>query len=237
MSKESSTWMSMSDMMTGLMVIFLFIAIAYMSEVNENSVNLADYVESKRELHDRFIEEFKKDTANWQMQIGKDLSIRFTNPEVLFATGSWRITPAFKKILSEFMPRYLDILLTNGMKNQIKEIRIEGHTDNVPYPSLNYDPYIANVILSQRRALGVLEYIRKLSYYKDFTIEKKNLLEFLFTANGLSYGRTLDNEKDYTFFSHKEIDKKASRRVEFRIITNSDQLIKEFIEKNINTNE
>ena len=35
--------MSVSDLMTGLMVIFLFVAIAYISKVQEHSVTLKDY--------------------------------------------------------------------------------------------------------------------------------------------------------------------------------------------------
>ena len=79
----------MSDLMTGLMVIFLFIAIAYMSKVQANQSVLTDYIETKRQLHDKFVNEFKGDTAKWQMSIGKDLSMKFKNPTVLFEQGSW----------------------------------------------------------------------------------------------------------------------------------------------------
>lgn len=232
MSKSNSTWMALSDMMTGLMVIFLFIAIAYISQVNKNSNVLADYIETKTKLHDKFVEEFQSDTARWQMQIGKDLSFRFNNPSVLFSQGSWYITPGFKSILKEFLPRYLAILKDDKFRDRISEIRIEGHTDNVPFPALNSDPYIANVILSQRRALSVLTFTRSLPEYQRFTIQEKNMFEYWFTANGLSYGKSLDSEHNYVYKTHKEVDKQASRRVEFRIITNGDDLIKDFIEKN-----
>ncbi len=234
MSKSNSTWMALSDMMTGLMVIFLFIAIAYISKVNKNTNVLADYIETKTKLHDKFVDEFKSDTARWQMQIGKDLSFRFNNPSVLFKQGSWDITPGFKAILQEFLPRYLAILKNDKFKDRIREIRIEGHTDNVAFPALNSDPYIANVILSQRRALSVLNYTRSLSSYRHFTDEEKNMFEYWFTANGLSYGKSLDSNHNYTYNTHHPIDQKASRRVEFRIITNGDDLIEDFIEKNSN---
>ena len=47
-----NVWMSVSDLMTGLMVIFLFVAIAYMIQVNENQTVLTDYVETKKHLQD-----------------------------------------------------------------------------------------------------------------------------------------------------------------------------------------
>jgi outer membrane protein OmpA-like peptidoglycan-associated protein len=160
---KSNVWMSVSDLMTGLMVIFLFIAVAYMIQVKENQNVLTDYVETKTKLHDKLVSEFKEESKTWDMSIGKDLSMRFNNPTVLFAQGSAAITPQFKVILDEFIPKYLDILLNDSLRSHIQEIRIEGHTDNVPYPQLHPQPFVANVILSQQRALSVLMYIQPMT--------------------------------------------------------------------------
>ena len=189
---KSNVWMSVSDLMTGLMIIFLFIAIAYISRVQQNQTVLTDYVETKNKLYDKLVSEFKKDTVKWQMAIGRDLSMKFNNPTVLFTQGSAHLTPQFKSILDEFLPRYFEILLNDDLRSKIQEIRIEGHTDNVPYPAKHADPYIANVILSQERALNVLIYLRQMPAFQKYTEEQKELLEFWFTANGLSYGKSLD---------------------------------------------
>lgn len=157
---KHNVWMSVSDLMTGLMVLFLFVAIAYMIQVNENQTVLTEYVETKQHLHDKLVKEFSGDTAKWQMAVGKDLSMKFNNPQVLFATGSYQLTPTFCNILNEFIPRYLDILLNDSLSNRIKEIRIEGHTDNVPAPQFGSDPFMANIKLSQLRSYSVLEYIK-----------------------------------------------------------------------------
>ena len=74
---KNNIWMSVSDLMTGLMVIFLFVAIAYISKVQEHSVTLKDYVEVKENLHDKLVSKFEGDTAKWQMTIGSDLSMKF----------------------------------------------------------------------------------------------------------------------------------------------------------------
>lgn len=157
---KQNVWMSVSDLMTGLMVIFLFIAVAYMIQVKENQTVLTDYVETKMKLHDKLVSEFKNDSKKWDMSIGKDLSMRFNNPTVMFAQGSAQLTPEFKSILYEFIPKYLDILINDSLRSHIQEIRIEGHTDNVPYPQLHPQPFIANAILSQQRSLAVLMYIK-----------------------------------------------------------------------------
>lgn len=231
MAREN-VWLSVSDLMTGLMVIFLFIAIAYISRVQQNQSVLTDYVETKNQLHDKLVKEFEGDTLKWQMAIGKDLSMKFKEPTVLFASGSYELTPRFKEILDEFLPRYFNILLNDSLKNNIQEIRIEGHTDNVPIPRYDEDPYIANVILSQQRALSVLRYLRKMPSYQQYSEEQRSLLEFWFTANGLSYGKAVDNAGNYINKSHNEIDKDMSRRVEFRIITSGDEVLENFVNKN-----
>ena len=231
--EKHNVWMSVSDLMTGLMIIFLFIAIAYMSKVRTNQSVLTDYIETKEQLHEKFVNEFKGDTARWQMTIGKDLSMKFKNPTVLFEQGSWELTPQFTKILDEFIPRYFSILLNDSLRNEVREIRIEGHTDNVAYPTLDKDPYIANVILSQRRALSVQRYIRNMKFFNKYSDDDKRLLEFWLTANGLSYGKALDDDGNFIQFSNKPINMQLSRRVEFRIVTNGDEILENFVNKNI----
>lgn len=227
-----NVWLSVSDLMTGLMVIFLFISIAYISRVQQNQTVLTDYVETKNQLHQKLVKEFEGDTLNWQMAIGRDLSMKFKEPTVLFATGSYELTPRFKEILDEFLPRYFNILLNDSLKSNIQEIRIEGHTDDVPIPRYDPDPYIANVVLSQQRALSVLRYLRSMPSYQEYTQEERNLLEYWFTANGLSYGKAVDHNGEYTLKSGKPIDKDMSRRVEFRIVTSGDEVLENFVNKN-----
>ena len=238
---KHNIWMSVSDLMTGLMVIFLFIAIAYMKQVNEyleklkeNQTVLTEYVENRNKLHDKLNSEFKNAPREWQLVIGKDLSMKFENPEVLFASSSSSLTPQFKSILDEFIPNYIDILVNDTLRYSIKEIRIEGHTDNDPFAN-GSDPFLDNAKLSQARALEVLKYIRKMPTYQNYSDEQKKQLEYWFTANGVSYGKALDKEGNYTFVSGQQIDKDRSRRVEFRIITIGDDLLENFVEQNKTT--
>lgn len=227
-----NVWLSVSDLMTGLMIIFLFISIAYISKVQDNQEVLSDYVETKTKLHDKLVDKFKSDTIKWQMSIGRDLSMKFKNPTVLFESGKAELTTDFKNILDQFLPKYFSILVNDSLRDQIEEVRIEGHTDIVPYPQLDPDPYIANAILSQQRALNVLRYFRQMPAYQQFSKENQERIEFWLTANGLSYGKSLDDNGKYTFESHQKPDFAKSRRVEFRIITRGDQVLENFVNKN-----
>ena len=229
---KHNIWISVSDLMTGLMILFMFIAIAYIRKVQKSTSVLSDYVETKDRLHEKLVKAFEGDTVRWDMSIGKDLSMKFKNPSTLFESGSAELTPTFKEILNEFIPRYFNILINDELKDDIMEIRIEGHTDDVPYPQLDKDPYIANVILSQKRALSVLVYIRNLTSFSEYSQEEKETLEYWITANGLSYGKSLDNQGQYAYITNESIDKAKSRRVEFRIVTKGEEMLENFVKKN-----
>jgi len=236
MAKKGSTdnsWVSFSDIMTGLMVIFLFISVSYMVEVQkrqkERDVIFEEFRATKEQLYAELEREFKDDFQQWQVELDEDLSIKFTNPEVLFQSGQAAIRPNFATILDEFMPRYISILLKPEYQDKISEIRIEGHTDAVPAPQFDGDPYIGNIKLSQLRSAEVLKYFRNMTYYRDLSVLDEQKLQFWLTANGLSYGRTLDDDKQLTAISGKAANNNFSRRVEFRIITTSETLVEQVL--------
>lgn len=232
---NESNWISFSDIMTGLMVIFMFISISYIVEVQkkqkERDIIFEEFKATKEQLYAELENEFKDDFKEWQVELDKDLSIKFTNPEVLFESGQTSIRPYFSQILSKFLPRYFSILMQEKYKNRIAEIRIEGHTDNIPAPKFDNDPYIGNIMLSQLRSAQVLKFFRNMEYYKSLSTIDEQRLQFWITANGLSYGRTLDNDKQMTAISGKQANNRFSRRVEFRIITTSETLVEQVLKE------
>ncbi|MEQ8534787.1 MAG: hypothetical protein RIB86_23245, partial [Imperialibacter sp.] len=60
----------------------------------------------------------------------------------------------------------------------------------------------------------------------------KTRLEFLLTANGMSYSRALNSEGQVVYTSeNKVIDNDKSRRVEFRIVTSSEKLVRKIYDE------
>lgn len=233
-NKKDNFWIPYADLMTVLMVVFLFISIAYMGllqfQKNEQDKIFKDYRETKESLYKDLNKEFKDDFKKWDLELDKDLTIKFTNPQVLFKSGASDITPKFQEILTKFFPKYLSIVLQEKYKDKIAEIRIEGHTDNIAIHETD-DPYIDNIKLSQDRSRNVLQFLRKLPYYKNLSQVEEQVLQFWITANGLSYGRTLDKNKKLTYISKNKIDIEKSRRVEFRIVTTSEILVDEVLKQ------
>ncbi|GAB2613942.1 OmpA/MotB family protein [Belliella aquatica] len=230
---DESNWISFSDIMTGLMVIFMFIAISYILEVqkkqDERDELFEEFQATKESLYFALDSAFRDEFQTWKVELDKDLSIKFTNPDVLFASGQTEIRPYFREILDQFLPRYFEIILQDKYQDKISEVRIEGHTDQVPAYNFDPDPYIGNVKLSQLRSAQVLKHFRSMPYFKELPGDTVDLLQFWLTANGLSYGRTLDTNKTLTKDSGLEANNDFSRRVEFRIITTSDKLVEKVI--------
>ena len=132
---EESHWIPLTDLMTGLMVIFLLIAVSYMMQVEADAARIKNvaiaYSEIKDALFEDLHKEFSLDLPKWKAQLLKsDLTIRFSEPEVLFATGSSELKPEFQAILQDFFPRYMRILTSAKYRDSISEVRIEGHTSS-----------------------------------------------------------------------------------------------------------
>ena len=222
-------WVSISDVMAGLMVIFLFIAISYMKNINDQIEQINDQIEqieglkvriesivntyrnSQEALSKDLQTEFEGDLVKWAGDLDMEtLSISFKKP---FGQGDAAVPNSFKYVLDDFFPRYITIL--TKYKDDIAEIRIEGHTSSEWHHEVTLDEaYFNNMELSQNRSRNVLRYvlgIKKVSQNKPWI--KENM-----TANGLSSSQLILDEFGVE-------NKEKSRRVEFRVVTKSEKLI------------
>jgi outer membrane protein OmpA-like peptidoglycan-associated protein len=233
-SREASNWMSLSDMMTGLMIVFLFIAIAFMKQQVNQTQKFKEYALLQNELYDDLQGALK---VIEEVELKPDLSIVISESDFTFKSGASTLENEFKLMLDEFYKAYLKVLLKEKYRPFIKEVRIEGHTDSERYKGgESKNPFISNVELSQDRARHVLEYLWDTPDFKDVNQKDKKTLEYWFTANGLSYGRMVDKRGRLVYRigeAHSKLvpDNTASRRVEFRIITNAANLIDEYNKK------
>lgn len=204
---DSEQWAPVADLMAALMLIFMFIAIVFIRTV----VAAEDaHREECSKIYHILKTEFGGDFAKWDVELLEDLTIRFRNPEVLFEKGQSEVRPNFQKILKNFFPRYMDAVRDENLADDIREIRIEGHTSS-EYGGLP-DAYFLNMGLSQRRTRAILRFVLELPQAQEYAEWAISHI----TANGLSSSRLiLDSEG-------KE-DKIRSRRVEFRLLTASCQ--------------
>lgn len=222
--KTNKEWISISDMMSGLMMVFLFIAVVFMQKVHEDKQSMVDiaetYANTKSKLNTALHTEFDNDLDSWGAEILEDNTIRFKEPEVLFDRSKAILKDKFKLILDDFFPRYTRILTGDEFKNDIIELRVEGHTSSVWRKNSSIEvAYLNNARLSQDRAFTVLSYLFTL----PSTNQDQEWLIKVFRANGLAFAKKI--------MVNGEENLSESRRVEFRVITNTEKRIEDILKR------
>ncbi|UAY91689.1 OmpA family protein [Pectobacterium polaris] len=223
-AQDNEHWVSMSDLMAGLMMVFMFISIAYMHYVRIEKEKIKEvavaYEQAQQQLYNALEIEFSKDLPSWDAEIDKQtLEVRFKSPDVLFGLGSLELKPKFKEILNNFFPRYLKVL--DVYKQHITEVRIEGHTSTDWTGAANQDAaYFNNMELSQGRTRAVLQYVYSL---KESAVHQR-WVKSKFSAVGYSSSHPILNP------AGKE-DPNRSRRVTFKVITNAELQIRRIIQE------
>lgn len=212
-------WANISDMMAALMMLFLLISVVYGSQVTSQSAELQEtnskiteitdsYKDNRSEIYKSLEENFSDKFEEWGAVLDKDtLTLRFNDPALLFEAGSSELTPRFREILQSFWPRYTQVL--SEYSEDIREIRIEGHTSSEWADASIEQSYFNNMRLSQQRTRTTLEFCYYLTpdSYQDW-------VRGHVTANGMSFSRlVLDNSGGE--------DATASRRVEFTVVVDS----------------
>lgn len=209
--EENAFALSTGDLMAGLLFIFILLLMGTLLQIQEKSDNHQEIVDSYRQIKTQLYidlqEEFKDDLKVWSATIDTTLCIRFQEPSMLFDNNRAILKPKFKEILDDFFPRYIKVLNRQEYRDNITEIRIEGHTDS-------NGEYFYNMQLSQDRTRSVLQYCFKLMTEEEMSWSKR-----LITANGLSSSQPI-------LIKGAE-DKDLSRRVEFRVRTNAEKKLEE----------
>jgi outer membrane protein OmpA-like peptidoglycan-associated protein len=217
-------WLSVSDLMAGLMMVFLFVSIALMRDalIERDKIKevAVTYQENQVALYDALMSEFEGDLKKWDADVERaTLSFQFKSPDVLFDTGKITLKPRFREILGDFFPRYLSVL--TQFRDSIDEVRIEGHTSSVwNENSTADDAYFKNMDLSQGRTRSVLEYVYALP---GIRVERPWVKEHV-AAVGFSSSRLIQKQDGTE-------DRERSRRVSFRVITNAETQIRKILEK------
>lgn len=213
--------LSISDMMSALCAIFVLLCIGIILQLKQISAN---YVTQKdalyKELTNKFPEELLKE---WQATIDpENLSIRFTNPEIIFRNDEAKLTPKYEEILDDFFPALLSVL--NNYENIVEELRIEGHSAEAQVKIrqgklTDQKDYEEGMILSQERTRSVLFHcINETNYSEEYNWIRSRII-------AIGYSKSRPIIKDGV------IDWNASKRVEFRIKLNSDNEIQKYLSK------
>ena len=241
-------WIPLSDLMTGLMMIFMLVAIVFMVKVEAESDDVKR-LQKKTEEQALRAQELEV-RAEQQAQRMRDVAVLYDETRIRIYNDllqefkpdleRWEakldrdLAIRFEepKVLfdsgkSEIKPGFKEILddffpryvrVIKKYVDAIEEIRIEGHTSSKWQDTSGDEAYFKNMDLSQSRTRSVLKYVLLQSAIAD----DKSWLTKKLTANGLSSSRLRTNPDGTE-------NALASQRVEFRVKTNADARIDEVL--------
>lgn len=136
----------------------------------------------------------------------KSGAIKFSS-NILFGQGEYKLKEESKEKLKEILQKYMSTLFDNkDIKDYIDRIIIEGHTNSD-------GSYLANLELSQQRALEVMKFL-----YESNIVDNKLLSKYV-SSSGRSYSDMIMNNGIE--------DKNASRRIEIKFSIKNESAIKE----------
>lgn len=235
--EETTYWLSYSDMMASLLLVFVLIISftmlqakrQYELRTKEFEIQEAMIQEQKEIMKEQqekldgiigvksnLVEDLKEEFGNTDLKVSVDSqtgAITF-DASILFDVNKYELKDSGKKFLKEFLPHYLHILLQDDYESYISEIIIEGHTDT-------NGTYMHNLKLSQERAFSVATFCLE-DDNSFLSLEEKERLRNIVTANGKSFSNPI-------YHSDGSVNLDASRRVEFKFRLKDEEMVNEMI--------
>ncbi len=243
-------WLSISDMMTVLMMLFLLLYISANLTKSQDESH-AETLTQKIRQQDSVINNQSLQISrleyelNSDYRVRSDIQIKLENMisagemsyraeinddelnlfDVTFANDSYEITKESAEIIIQSFTNYINVIKEHS--NSIEKIRIEGHTSS-------NGGYIYNLELSQNRSREVLVFILTNQKYS----EKEWFYSKLVASGRSSSDLVLTNNKNERFYKSRvtsirglDEDRQSSRRVTYGVELKSGVDKQKFIEK------
>lgn len=215
-SDDNPYWMSFSDIMAGLLVIFILacvILLLQLIEIREKTVaaqaDLMKANEVRVELLDEIADRLKK--LGIDVKISDNHTVlRIPEDQLHFKTGQYAIQDEHVGSIDEIGKVLFDSITAPGRIEYLDTIFIEGHTDSrraVKFPMGNWG-------LSAFRAISIWKHWTEDTDYGDQLKELRNKEgKLLFSVSGYAASRKL-SQKEAT-----EDQRRQNRRIDIRFTT------------------
>lgn len=201
---EQEYWLSYSDLMAGLLMIFALMLFAALHHYG-GIINEAGQIANTRNAIILKLDSIMKADSSGVVVDPETGAVKFPDG-VLFDEGRADLRPEGKRQLDRFADKYFEVLLGDAqVRSELKSIVIEGHTND-------NSSYEYNLDLSQRRAFAVMMHL-----LAQARPPYDSLLKEYVTANGRSFSDLIycDSAVVYPYpCPHGAVDKVKSRRIE-----------------------
>ena len=198
-------WVTMSDLLLGLAVIFIILFVFAITGFTQNKV---EEQKTQYEFSEKLVQELKKN--NIQADVDKFSGrIKISDLE-LFELNSYELSDKGKQYLSKFVPIYFNTIMKDPeVRKNISQIIIEGHTDSQAFADARTPEmkYYRNMDLSLKRASSVAQYII-FSDYEGKAQHQREMFKLLSVqGKGQSEPVIINGKEDFA----------KSRRVELKL--------------------
>ncbi len=206
-AKENNIfWVTMTDLMTALVLVFIvmFFYAFLQNNINNLNANLA------KENATKVLQETLKEQdleANVDPISGV---VKISNLE-LFELNSYKLSNKGKAYLDKFAPAYIDSLFSNEyMQKNLDKIIIQGHTDSQTFVGLysENEQYMKNMELSLNRAYSVANYMLQTKYNKA----NSEKLRKMFLVEGVSFSEPVIEDGKENFDKSRRVELKLSMK-------------------------
>ncbi|CAK0774501.1 hypothetical protein CCP3SC1AL1_730003 [Gammaproteobacteria bacterium] len=219
---DESFFVSMTDMMVGMLFLFIVMLMFFAMKFNEAAVKKIEVVENvtnAEETRGKILQDVKRalDVEGVTVFIDPDYGILRLPEEILFERGKSMLSVrgqnaviALSKALYRVLPCYTAAATPECGKNrhQVESIFIEGHTDTDGDETLNWN-------LSFQRSLSTFQFLQKAS--PGLVMLKNRDRQIIISLSG--YGKQRPINADSTIG-----EKAQNRRIDIRFIMSTPNL-------------
>lgn len=195
---EKPFWISFSDMMTALMVLFLVVMAVALLSIPKKALETEDGNRQHQKKIAEILEKLEQAATRHQgVFVDKERGVINFGSRAQFEFGQWQLYPAQEVVLREFVPEILTLANDDVGKSVLKRVVVEGYTDRK-------GTYLANLNLSLLRSQRVLCALFANSGANGLTDAQKEAVRRLFFVGGYSFNAVKGSDEE-------------SRRVEMRL--------------------
>jgi len=195
---EKPFWISFSDLMTALMVLFLVVMGVALLAVTKTVTEKERKEQQHQQDIETLISRFEAAAKRYQgIRVDRDRRVIDFGDRAQFAFSKWNLSVDQEAVLRQFVPEIIALANDDLGRRVLKRMVVEGYTDKK-------GSYLSNLNLSLLRSQRVLCAMFATQGPNILSNEDKEAVRSLFLVGGYSFNAARDSDE-------------ASRRVEMRL--------------------
>ncbi len=219
--------LSISDLMAGLMSIFILTICYFILNFSQVTAQLTQNDIKRAELLDTIHEELEKNGV--QVMVDEEHGILRIPEGAMFDVGRAEVKPEGQAIILKLSQALDKTLTSERFAGSVETVFIEGHTDNVP---INNGVFASNWDLSTKRAINTWLLMGQAVPNLQTLINNRS--QTIFSCSGYADTRPIADNKD-------AVGRQRNRRIDVRFSmsppTQEDMSIVKFIKRKIEKND